>query len=130
MIMRAAERLAFIDGWRAVAILLVFADHLGMNKEIGAFYEQSAIGVVSQYGETGVFIFFFISGFRNGPIGVKSLVSNSPIFGAARACPSMRPSERGDCDPIPSSSSPVSCFRPWSTRRSPHDAFRGNGEPI
>lgn len=61
--MRAAERLAYIDGWRVIAILLVFADHLGMNREIGAFYERSAFGVLSQYGETGVFIFFFISGY-------------------------------------------------------------------
>jgi len=61
--MRALERLAYIDGWRVVAIALVFLDHLGMNREIGAFYEASPIGVISQYGETGVFIFFFISGY-------------------------------------------------------------------
>jgi peptidoglycan/LPS O-acetylase OafA/YrhL len=61
--MRASERLDFLDGWRVVALLLVLADHLGMNREIGAFYEKSAFGVVSQYGETGVFIFFFISGY-------------------------------------------------------------------
>jgi len=40
----------------------------------------------------------------------------------------MRRSERGACDPLPLSSSPVSCFRPWSTRRPPHDAIRGNGD--
>lgn len=61
--MRAAERLDYIDGWRVIAILLVFADHLGMNREIGAFYESSPLGVLAQYGETGVFIFFFISGY-------------------------------------------------------------------
>lgn len=61
--MRATDRLAFIDGWRVVAIALVLLDHLGMNREIGAFYEASPAGVLSQYGETGVFIFFFISGY-------------------------------------------------------------------
>ncbi len=57
------ERLSFIDGWRVLAITLVFLDHLGMNREIGAFYEASPLGFISQYGETGVFIFFFISGY-------------------------------------------------------------------
>lgn len=62
--MRApATRLAYIDGWRVLAIMLVFLDHLGANREIGAFYEASPIGFISQYGETGVFIFFFISGY-------------------------------------------------------------------
>ncbi|WBJ99610.1 acyltransferase family protein [Methylocystis parvus] len=61
--MRPLERLAYIDGWRVVAIALVFLDHLGMNRTIGAFYEASPFGVLSQYGETGVFIFFFISGY-------------------------------------------------------------------
>ncbi|WP_363349987.1 acyltransferase [Methylocystis echinoides] len=88
MIMRAAERLAFIDGWRAVAILLVFADHLGMNKEIGAFYEQSAIGVVSQYGETGVFIFFFISGYVVSLTALREVAAtggfSAPAFYARR----------------------------------------------
>lgn len=62
--MRApSTRLAYIDGWRVLAILLVFLDHLSANREIGAFYEASPIGFISQYGETGVFIFFFISGY-------------------------------------------------------------------
>ena len=52
--------------------------------------------------------------FRNGPLGVKSFVSASPVVGG----------------PLPSSSSPVSCFRPWSAQGPPHDAIRGNGEPI
>lgn len=61
--MRAATRLDYLDGWRVAAILMVFADHLGMNHAIGAFYEKSPFGVIAQYGETGVFIFFFISGY-------------------------------------------------------------------
>lgn len=61
--MTEPKRLDFLDGWRVVAIALVLADHLGMNRTIGAFYEASPIGVISQYGETGVFIFFFISGY-------------------------------------------------------------------
>jgi peptidoglycan/LPS O-acetylase OafA/YrhL len=61
--MRAPIRLDYLDGWRVAAILMVFADHLGMNHAIGAFYEKSPLGVIAQYGETGVFIFFFISGY-------------------------------------------------------------------
>lgn len=61
--MRAADRLDYLDGWRVAAILMVFADHLGMNHAIGALYEKSPLGVIAQYGETGVFIFFFISGY-------------------------------------------------------------------
>jgi len=61
--MRAPDRLDYLDGWRVAAILMVFADHLGMNHAIGAFYESSPLGVIAQYGETGVFIFFFISGY-------------------------------------------------------------------
>lgn len=55
-------RIAYLDGWRVLAITLVFLDHLGMNKAIGAFYAHSPFGFVSEYGEVGVFIFFFISG--------------------------------------------------------------------
>jgi peptidoglycan/LPS O-acetylase OafA/YrhL len=58
----ASTRLAYLDGWRMAAIMLVCIAHLGLNREIGAFYESSPIGVVRQYGETGVLIFFFISG--------------------------------------------------------------------
>lgn len=61
--MTEPKRLDYLDGWRVVAIALVFADHLGMNHAIGAFYEASPFGVISQYGETGVYIFFFISGY-------------------------------------------------------------------
>lgn len=61
--MRAPDRLDYLDGWRVAAILMVFADHLGMNHAIGAFYDGSPLGAIAQYGETGVFIFFFISGY-------------------------------------------------------------------
>jgi len=43
--MRAPIRLDYLDGWRVAAILMVFADHLGMNHAIGAFYEKSPLGV-------------------------------------------------------------------------------------
>jgi hypothetical protein len=55
--------------------------------------------------------------FRNGPVGVKSLLSTSPIVGASR--------ERASQGAVASatlvacfhmSSSPASRFRPWSTR--------------
>jgi peptidoglycan/LPS O-acetylase OafA/YrhL len=58
-----ADRIAYIDGWRAIAIALVLLDHLAMNREIGAFYATSRLGLLSEYGEVGVFIFFFISGY-------------------------------------------------------------------
>ncbi|MGJ0506305.1 MAG: acyltransferase family protein [Methylocystis sp.] len=61
--MPAPKRLDYLDGWRVAAILMVFADHFSMNHAIAAFYEKSPLGVVAQYGETGVFIFFFISGY-------------------------------------------------------------------
>jgi peptidoglycan/LPS O-acetylase OafA/YrhL len=61
--MTAPKRIDYLDGWRVVAIALVLADHLGMNHTIGAFYEASPFGVISRYGETGVYIFFFISGY-------------------------------------------------------------------
>jgi peptidoglycan/LPS O-acetylase OafA/YrhL len=57
------ERIAYIDGWRVVAIALVFCDHLGMNRQIGAFYADTPFGFIADYGETGVFIFFFLSGY-------------------------------------------------------------------
>ncbi len=86
--MRAAERLAHIDGWRVIALLLVFADHLGMNKEIGAFYEKSPLGVLSQYGETGVFIFFFISGYVVSLASLREVAQtggfSAPAFYARR----------------------------------------------
>jgi peptidoglycan/LPS O-acetylase OafA/YrhL len=56
-------RIAYLDGWRVVALALVFLDHLGMNRQIGAFYAGTPFGFVADYGETGVFIFFFISGY-------------------------------------------------------------------
>lgn len=70
--MRAnADRIAFLDGWRALAIALVLLDHLGMNREIGAIYAKTPLGVLSEYGEVGVFIFFFISGYVVSGAGLK-----------------------------------------------------------
>ncbi len=86
--MRAQNRIAYIDGWRALAMLLVFCDHLGMNREIGAIYAKSPIGVVSEYGETGVFIFFFISGYVVSLICLKEIETSgdfcAPAFYARR----------------------------------------------
>ena len=61
--MAAAKRLDYIDGWRVVAILLVFTDHLGINHMIGAFDAASRFGVVSQYSERGVYLYFSKSGY-------------------------------------------------------------------
>jgi len=64
---------------------------------------------------------------------LKNNVPPMNFFGlcrAARVRSSLRHSERGACRPFPLSSSPVSCFRPWSVLRPPHHAIRRNGEPI
>jgi hypothetical protein len=51
---------------------------------------------------------------RPGPRGVKSRVSTSQVYGAPRERASSRRRERGAAGPVSLSSSPVSCFRPWS----------------
>ncbi|PPD41001.1 MAG: hypothetical protein CTY15_14205 [Methylocystis sp.] len=56
------SRLAWLDGWRTLAVLLVLLDHLSMNGKIEAFYASHGLRFLADYGEVGVFIFFFISG--------------------------------------------------------------------
>ena len=58
-----ARRIAFLDGWRVVAIALVVLDHISLNPRIGEFYAAHSLGFLADYGEVGVFIFFFISGY-------------------------------------------------------------------
>ena len=56
----AAGRLAFLDGWRAIAVVLVIQSHLiGFRSEL-AFIKL--IGRWMPAGQIGVLIFFFISG--------------------------------------------------------------------
>jgi len=55
-------RIAYLDGWRVAALALVLLDHVGMNRQIGRFYAEHGLGVLGEYGEVGVFVFFFISG--------------------------------------------------------------------
>jgi peptidoglycan/LPS O-acetylase OafA/YrhL len=75
-------RLAYIDGWRVVAVALVILAHLSLNTNIGEFYKTSWIGFISGYGEVGVFVFFFISGYVVGKTCLKEvdeLGSFSPL---------------------------------------------------
>ncbi|MCX7898855.1 MAG: acyltransferase [Methylocystis sp.] len=58
----SAARIAYLDGWRAVAIALVLLDHISMNKATSAFYDAHGLRFLSEFGEVGVFVFFFISG--------------------------------------------------------------------
>ncbi|MDR3645146.1 MAG: acyltransferase [Clostridia bacterium] len=56
-------RFAFIDGWRVLAVACVIFAHASLTPQIGDFLRNHSIGIVSEYGEVGVFIFFFISGY-------------------------------------------------------------------
>jgi peptidoglycan/LPS O-acetylase OafA/YrhL len=57
-------RLNFIDSWRTVAVLFVILAHLSLNHEVKAIYSSSPLlNFLSGHGETGVYIFFFISGY-------------------------------------------------------------------
>lgn len=76
-----STRIAYLDGWRVFAVLLVFLDHLSMNREIGGFFARSPLGVLSEYGEVGVFIFFFISGYVVS-LGALKEVAASGVFSA------------------------------------------------
>ena len=56
----AAGRLAFLDGWRAIAVVLVLQSHL-----IGFRSEPAFLKLIGRWmpaGQIGVLIFFFISG--------------------------------------------------------------------
>jgi peptidoglycan/LPS O-acetylase OafA/YrhL len=59
----SSSRLAYIDGWRTIAVSLVIIAHLGNNQEIGQFYKNSWIGYFAEFGEQGVLIFFYIIGY-------------------------------------------------------------------
>ena len=58
-IAKAAKRIAVLDGWRAVAIALVLAHHVGQG-----FYssQDSYAGDITRFGAFGVDIFFGLSG--------------------------------------------------------------------
>jgi len=56
-------RLAFIDSWRVFAVGLVIIDHLMLyNARFAGLMTSHHLGFASDYGTTGVFIYFFISG--------------------------------------------------------------------
>jgi hypothetical protein len=58
-ITKAVKRIALLDGWRAVAIMLVLAHHV-----VQGFYptQDSYAGDITRYGAFGVDIFFGLSG--------------------------------------------------------------------
>ncbi len=61
---RNSNRLPFVDCWRAAAVLLVIAGHLAVNCNLKNHLSASAaLHFLSSHGQTGVFIFFFISGY-------------------------------------------------------------------
>jgi peptidoglycan/LPS O-acetylase OafA/YrhL len=57
----AAPRLAFLDGWRAIAVALVVTSHVSGFRHDPLLLKQIARWL--PVGEVGVLIFFFISGF-------------------------------------------------------------------
>jgi peptidoglycan/LPS O-acetylase OafA/YrhL len=57
------HRIAYLDGWRVIAIALVLLDHVDNNTRVAAFYDAHHLRFLADYGEVGVFIFFFISGY-------------------------------------------------------------------
>ena len=56
-------RLGFIDSWRTLSVLAVITAHLTMNQKIAEFLKIHGVGFLGEYGQTGVFVFFFISGY-------------------------------------------------------------------
>ena len=61
---RTYDRLPFIDTWRAIAVTLVILAHLTLNREMKQYMQVSRLlKFLGEHGETGVFIFFFISGY-------------------------------------------------------------------
>ena len=56
------RRLSSLDGWRGVAILLVFARHYFLTNNVHLFWIRAAAGLASA-GWVGVDLFFVLSGF-------------------------------------------------------------------
>lgn len=57
------KRLAFLDGWRVLAVSLVLLAHLSSNTEFSKWRAARVFSFMTSYGSIGVLIFFFISGF-------------------------------------------------------------------
>jgi peptidoglycan/LPS O-acetylase OafA/YrhL len=60
----APSRVAYIDTWRVLAVGFVIAAHLTLNPQLDAISKENMLlQFITGYGQVGVFIFFFISGF-------------------------------------------------------------------
>jgi hypothetical protein len=73
---------------------------------------------------------FQIVCFRNGPLGVKPLVSASRILGAPRESASWHRSERGARNCFSSVVAAGFLLPSVVSAKPPHHAIRGNSEPI
>jgi peptidoglycan/LPS O-acetylase OafA/YrhL len=56
-------RLAYIDTWRLLAVVLVISGHLTWNPQLNMLLKDVSLAFLTYYAKVGVFIFFFISGF-------------------------------------------------------------------
>lgn len=72
-------RLKFIDSWRAICIFAVIICHLAKNRAIDGILQKYGVGFISGYGQTGVFVFFFISGYVVSQTLIVELEKHSTI---------------------------------------------------
>ncbi len=66
-----------LDGWRAVAILIVLLDHLRYNQLPGTIYSKISHSLI--YGHLGVRIFFVLSGFLITILIIKEFQKSGTI---------------------------------------------------
>lgn len=67
------NRLAFIDVWRAIAVLAVLVGHLDRNEPFRAVIESFSLQLIFGWASLGVFVFFFISGYVVCLAGIKDI---------------------------------------------------------
>lgn len=56
-------RRKYIDTWRTIAVTLVIFSHLRLNSNFAKMLSVLDVSFLTSYGQLGVFIFFFISGY-------------------------------------------------------------------
>jgi len=77
------KRVLQLDGWRAIAVSMVIAGHLAQNQHVDRLLQDLHLRWLGNYAETGVYIFFCISGYvitrgllsegeRNGRISISA----------------------------------------------------------
>lgn len=77
--MTSQIRLRFIDTWRAIAVTMVIAAHLGQNTDFARKLNEIGGSFVTSYGLLGVFIFFFISGYVVSQTALREVTKNNTI---------------------------------------------------